>query len=69
MADADDLKLARRVQKHYADNPNHEIADVSKNLGETPGRITFILDQYVVEDGKVKHAGPGQGGGWVPLED
>ena len=67
MADADDLKLARKVQKHYAANPDHEISHVSKELGETPGRITFILDEFLVgEDGKVKHVGPGGGGGWVP---
>lgn len=69
MADTNDLKLARLVQKHYAANPNHEISHVANELGETPGRITFILDEFLVEDGKVKHVGPGAGGGWVTIPE
>ena len=68
MADSDDLKLAKRVQKYYADNPNHEISKVSDELGETPEKITFILDEFLVDGGKVKHVGPGGGGGWVPTD-
>jgi hypothetical protein len=68
MSDPDDLKLAKRVQSHYVENPTHEIQHVATELGETPGRITFILDQFLVEDDTVKFIGPGGGGGWVPLE-
>jgi hypothetical protein len=69
MADANDTKLAKRIQKHAASNPDHEISQIANAMGETPGRVTFILDQFLVAKGTVKFVGPGKGGGWVPLED
>lgn len=65
MPDTEDLKLAKKIAKYYKDNPQGTISDVSKEFGETEGRVRFVLDEYRVEDGAVNHAGPGAGGGWV----
>jgi hypothetical protein len=62
-----DDALAREVRDHYAQNPEATVDEIAANLGETPGRIAWIVNEYAVKDtGAVEHVGPGGGGGWVP---
>lgn len=62
-----DEALAKAVRDHYKADNEAEVGDVATALGETPGRIHFIVDEFKVgDDGKVEHVGPGGGGGWVP---
>lgn len=61
----DDKTLAGKILKHLKNKPDATVQDLSKELGETEGRIVFILDEHRVEGNQISHAGPGSGGGWV----
>lgn len=62
-----DDALAKAIRDHYAQNPEATIDEVASTLGETPGRVAWVIDEFTVkETGGVEHTGPGTGRGWIP---
>jgi hypothetical protein len=59
-------RLAVKIQKLLAENPNLGVGHLAAKTKTEPELISAILDSYSVETGTPQHVGPGQGGGWVP---
>lgn len=67
MSDREDQKLAKQFHKTLQGNPEATVQELSAEHDVDVDTVVRILDSHVVgEDGKIEHAGEGQGGGWVP---
>jgi hypothetical protein len=67
MTNAQQAKLAETVRRIYADSPDLTVDEVVDQIGDDEighNEVVEILDQYLVQNGTVKHVGPGGGGGW-----
>lgn len=64
-------ELAIRVRDLLASAPSLPVANLAEQLKVAEHEIVAVLDEYeVLDDGTIRHNGPGQGGGWVKqLED
>jgi hypothetical protein len=56
---------ARDLAASLARNPGATVQELAAEHELPEGEVAQILDSHVVEDGEVRAAGPGQGGGWT----
>lgn len=60
-----DVKLAEKLRDALRENPDLTIAELASAVAAPEPQVTEVLDEYAVEGAKVKHVGPGRGGGWI----
>lgn len=61
----EDATLALALAKALKESPALDADALGVMFGETSGRVVFVLDEFVVKDGKAEHVGPGGGGPWI----
>jgi hypothetical protein len=66
MADTD-AALAKKLAGLLAGDPLLEVGELAEAAGASQAEVVRVLDSYEVRaNGRVRHAGEGRGGGWVP---